>query len=332
MSESMEYRQVGNSGLTVSTVGLGCNNLGRAGTITEEQQGTDAVVAAAVDAGITLFDVADIYGKEPGLSEAMFGKALKTLGSSARDDVVIVSKFGMDMQGANGADYGVRGSRRYIMRAVEASLRRLGTDHIDLYFYHTPDHKTPVEETLSALNTLIEQGKIRYIGNSNHAGWQIAQAEYVARELGTHRFIAAENHYNLLDRRAELEVMPAARQFGLGVLPYFPLANGLLTGKYAEGKAPAGSRLSHSKPGLLESTNWTQLKEFSDFCADRGFTEVQVAFSWLAQQNPVASVIAGATTIEQVRANAQAASLQLSEADMARLDEIFPAPEKIALF
>lgn len=126
--------------------------------------------------------------------------------------------------------------------------------------------------------------------------------------------------------------MPAARQFGLGVLPYFPLANGLLTGKYAEGKAPAGSRLSHSKPGLLESTNWTQLKEFSDFCADRGFTEVQVAFSWLAQQDPVASVIAGATTIEQVRANAQAASLQLSEADMARLDEIFPAPEKIALF
>lgn len=332
MNQEMEYRQVGNSGLTVSTVGLGCNNLGRTGTFTENQKGTNDVVAAALEAGITLFDVADIYGKEPGLSEIMFGQALNSLGSAARDQVVLVSKFGMDMQGANGADYGARGSRRYIMRAVESSLKRLGTDHIDLYFYHTPDHITPVEETLSALDALIEQGKIRYIGNSNHSGWQIAQAEYVAKELGNHRFIAAENHYNLLDRRAELEVLPAARQFGLGVLPYFPLANGLLTGKYADGKVPHGSRLSHSKTELLESTNFDQLRDFSNFCADQGITEVQAAFSWLAQQQPVSSVIAGATTIEQVRANAQAVAVRFNENELERLNEIFPVPKKIALF
>lgn len=332
MNESMEYRQVGNSGLTVSTVGLGCNNLGRSGTITEEQKGVDNVISAAVDAGITLFDIADLYGKTPGLSETMFGQALKTLGSSVRDDVVVVSKFGMDMQGTNGADYGARGSRRYIMRAVEASLKRLGTDHIDLYFYHSPDKITPVEETLGALDTLIEQGKVRYIGNSNHSGWQIAEAQYVARELGTHRFIAAENHYNLLDRRAELEVMPAARQFEMGVFPYFPLSNGLLTGKYSKGKAPEGSRLSHTRRELLESTDWNQLQAFSDFCKEKGITEVQAAFSWLAQQKPVASVIAGATTIEQVRTNAEAASVRFDENELTRLNEIFPAPEKIAPF
>lgn len=328
----MQYRQLGNSGLTVSTVGLGCNNLGRAGTPTEDQSGVNTVIAEAIEAGINLFDVADIYGKEPGLSETMFGTALNSLGSAARDDVVLVSKFGMDMQGANGADYGARGSRRYIMRAVEASLKRLGTDHIDLYFYHTPDGVTPVDETLNALNTLIEQGKIRYIGHSNHAGWQIAQAEYVARELGTHRFIAAENHYNLLDRRAELEVLPAARAFNLGVLPYFPLANGLLTGKYANGKAPEGSRLSHSKKELLKNTDWNQLGQFSAFCKDKGITEVQAAFSWLAQQSPVASVIAGATTVEQVRVNAGAASVKFTDDELAQLDKIFPAPAKIALF
>lgn len=328
----MQYRQLGHSGLTVSTVGLGCNNLGRTKTATETQEGTNRVIAAAVDAGITLFDVADIYGSAPGVSETMFGKALKTLDSSVRDDIVLVTKFGMDMDGANGADYGVRGSRRYIMRAVEASLQRLGTDHIDLYFHHTPDTLTPVEETLSALNTLIEQGKVRYIGNSNHSGWQIAQAEYVARELGTHRYIAAENHYNLLDRRAELEVMPAAREFGMGVLPYFPLANGLLTGKYTRGNAPADGRLTQLKPLILEGANWEQLEAFSAFASERGLSEVQVAFAWLAAQNPVASVIAGATSEQQVLANAATASVELSADDLAALDEIFPAPEKIALF
>lgn len=327
---NIEYRQMGNSGLTVSTVGLGCNNLGRPQTATETQDQTNRVLTAAVEHGITLFDVADIYGSAPGVSETMFGRALKETGIN-RDDIVIVSKFGMDMNGTNGPDYGVRGSRRYIMRAIEASLTRLDTDYIDLYFHHTPDPATPIEETLAALSTLIDQGKVRYIGSSNHSGWQIAQAEYIGRDLGT-RYIAAENHYNLLDRRAELEVIPAARAFGLGLLPYFPLANGLLTGKYTRTQAPVDGRITRIKPELLDGANWDQLEAYSAFATERGLTEVQVAFSWLAQQEPVASVIAGATTPEQIAANAAAITTRFNDDDLAELNRIFPAPEKIAPF
>ena len=322
------YRRVGKSGLTVSTVGLGCNNLGRANTATESQDATDAVVHAAVDAGITLFDVADTYGREPGLSETMLGRAL----GNRRAGVVVATKFGMDMKGANGPDFGARGSRRYIIAAVEASLRRLGTDWIDLYQFHTPDPQTPIDETLSALDALVTSGKVRYIGHSNRAGWQIAQAEYVARELGTARFISTQNHYNLLDRRAELEVTPAAGEFGLGVLPYFPLANGLLTGKYSPGHAPAGSRLSHTRTHLVDDADWDQLGRFSAFAKERGLTEIEVAFSWLAAQPSVASVIAGATRPEQVRQNAVAADWIPTEADLQELDSIFPAAPKVALF
>ncbi|TDL34109.1 aldo/keto reductase [Arthrobacter nitrophenolicus] len=321
-------RRVGKSGLTVSTVGLGCNNLGRANTATESQDATNAVVSAALDAGITLFDVADTYGREPGLSETMLGKAL----GSRRADVVVATKFGMDMKGANGPDFGARGSRRYIIQAVEASLRRLGTDWIDLYQFHTPDPLTPIDETLSALDALVTTGKVRYIGHSNRAGWQIAQAEYVARELGCARFISTQNHYNLLDRRAELEVTPAAGEFGLGVLPYFPLANGLLTGKYSPGHAPEGSRLSHTRTHMVHDADWEQLGRFSRFAKERGLTEIDVAFSWLAAQPSVASVIAGATRPEQVRQNAAAADWIPSEADLQELDSIFPAAPKVALF
>jgi 1-deoxyxylulose-5-phosphate synthase len=322
------YRRVGKSGLTVSTVGLGCNNLGRANTPTESQEATDAVVNAAVDAGITLFDVADTYGREPGLSETMLGKAL----GARRADVVVATKFGMDMKGASGPDFGARGSRRYILQAVEASLRRLGTEWIDLYQFHTPDPLTPIDETLSALDTLVASGKVRYIGHSNRAGWQIAQAEYVARELGGARFISTQNHYNLLDRRAELEVTPAAEEFGLGVLPYFPLANGLLTGKYAPGHAPEGSRLSHTRKNMVHDADWDQLGRFSSFARERGLSEIQVAFSWLAAQPSVASVIAGATRPEQVQQNAEAADWIPSQEDLAELDSIFPAAPKVALF
>jgi len=286
------------------------------------------VVHAAVDAGITLFDVADTYGREPGLSETMLGKAL----GNRRADVVVATKFGMDMKGARGPDFGARGSRRYIMQAVEASLRRLGTDWIDLYQFHTPDPLTPIDETLSALDTLVRSGKVRYIGHSNRAGWQIAQAEYVARELGSARFISTQNHYNLLDRRAELEVTPAAEEFGLGVLPYFPLANGLLTGKYAPGHAPDGSRLSHTRTHLVHDADWDQLDSFSSFARERGLSEIQVAFSWLAAQPAVASVIAGATRPEQVRQNAESADWLPTEKDLAELDSIFPAAPKVALF
>lgn len=322
------YRRVGKSGLTVSTVGLGCNNLGRANTATESQEATDAVVSAAIDAGITLFDVADTYGREPGLSETMLGKAL----GNRRAGVVLATKFGMDMKGASGPDFGARGSRRYIIQAAEASLRRLGTEWIDLYQFHTPDPLTPIDETLSALDSLVTSGKVRYIGHSNRAGWQIAQAEYVARELGGARFISTQNHYNLLDRRAELEVTPAAEEFGLGVLPYFPLANGLLTGKYSPGHAPEGTRLSHTRTNMVHDADWDQLGRFSLFAKERGLTEIDVAFSWLAAQPSVASVIAGATKPEQVRQNAAAADWQPTSADLAELDGIFPATPKIAIF
>jgi aryl-alcohol dehydrogenase-like predicted oxidoreductase len=323
-----EYRRLGRSGLTVSVVGLGCNNLGRANTVTESQEGTDAVVHAALDAGVTLFDVADSYGREPGLSETMLGKAL----GSRRAEAVVATKFGLDMRGTNGKDYGARGSRSYIIRAAEASLRRLGTDWIDLYQFHTPDPLTPIEETLDALNDLVASGKVRYIGHSNRAGWQIAEAEYVARARGGARFISAQNHYNLLDRRAELEVTPAAEAYGIGVLPYFPLANGLLTGKYAPHQAPEGTRLSHTRTHLVDEADWEQLKEFSAFAAERGLTEVQVAFSWLAAQPSVSSVIAGATRPEQVRQNAEAVAWVPDKAELEELDRIFPRTPKVALF
>ena len=324
----MRHTRLGRSGLTVSVVGLGCNNLGRPGTATLEQAGTDAVVHAALDAGITFFDVADVYGAEPGLSGERLGRAL----GARRDEVVIGTKFGMDMGGVAGDDGGARGSRRYIVRAVEDSLRRLGTDWIDLYQFHTPDPATPIEETLRALDDLVRAGKVRYVGHSNRAGWQIAQAEYVARELGVERFVSAQNHYNLLDRRAELEVVPAEAEFGLGVLPYFPLANGLLTGKYSQGDAPEGSRLSHVRQHMVADADLEQLAAFGRFARERGITEVQAAIGWLAAQGPVSSVIAGATRAAQVVENAAAADWLATAEDLAELDALFPGPEKVALF
>ncbi|MSS84889.1 aldo/keto reductase [Actinomycetaceae bacterium WB03_NA08] len=324
----MELRNVGNSGLRVSKVGLGCNNLGRSGTRTEHYDGALDVVRAALDAGITLFDTADNYGKEPGLSETLLGKAL----GHDRDKVVVATKFGMDVAGANGPDFGARGSRKYIIQAVEASLRRLETDWIDLYQFHTPDPSTPIEETLSALDVLVKSGKVRYIGHSNRAGWQISQAAHIASDNNVVPFISAQNHYNLLDRRAELEVIPAARQYGLGVLPYFPLANGLLTGKYSSGVAPAGSRLTRTRQHLLKTTNMDQLRQFGDFARERNLTEIQVAFSWLAANPVIPSVIAGATSPDQVTENALAADWIPSAKDLTELDGIFPAPSPIALF
>lgn len=326
--QEMQYRQLGRSGLTVSAVGLGCNNLGRQGSLTQTQEGADAVVHAALEEGITLFDVADMYGSHPGQSEAMLARSL----GNERPNVVLATKFGLPAGEANGVDWGRRGSRKYIMQAVEASLRRLNTDYLDLYYFHTPDPGTPVEETLAALDDLVTAGKVLYLGHSNMAGWQIAQAEYVARMSGGQRFIASQNHYNLLDRRAELEVTPAAAAFGLGVIPYFPLANGMLTGKYSAGKAPEGSRLSYTRQHMVTDADRAQLHAFGRFADERGLSEVQVAFSWLAAQPTVSSVIAGATKPEQVRENARAASWQPTPQDLAELDAIFPAVPKVALF
>lgn len=321
-------RRVGRSGLVVSAIGMGCNNLGRPGTESETQEGTDRVVSAALESGITFFDVADTYGARPGLSEERLGSAL----GGRRDRAVIATKFGMDTKGANGPDSGARGSRRYIVSAVEASLRRLGTDWIDLYQFHTPDPDTPIDETLSALSDLVHAGKVRYVGHSNMSGWQIAEAEYVAREIGAERFISSQSHYNLLDRRAELEVLPASRELGLGVLPYFPLANGLLTGKYAGGTAPDGTRLSRTRQHLLEAADSPQLRSYAEFAAKRSVSQVTVAIGWLLSRSPVASVIAGATKVDQVRANAAAASWSPMAEDLAELDQLFPAPDPIALY
>lgn len=319
---------MGNSGLTVSVIGLGGNNFGRKGAATEGYEGTKAVVHAALDAGITLFDTADSYGMEPGLSEQFVGRAL----GKERENIVLATKFGMDVKGMHGRDFGARGSRRYIMNSVESSLKRLGTDYIDLYIYHTPDPLTPVEETLSALNDLVVSGKVRYIGHSNMSGWQIAHFDHVARQLGTERFISSQNNFNLLDRRAELEVLPASEQFGLGVLPYYPLSNGLLTGKYTDGVAPDGSRLDVTKPQLMETTDFEQLKRFRSYAHARDLTELDVAFSFLLASHPVTSVIAGATRPDQVKANAEAATWVPSQEDLDELDEIFPPAPKIALF
>ena len=298
----MTYRPLGSSGLMVSAVGLGCNNFGRPHTSTETQQGTDAVIGAAIDAGVTFFDTADIYGGERGLSEALMGEALQ----GRRDDIVLATKFGMDMQGVNGADWGARGSRRYIRIAVEASLRRLQTDWIDLYQLHQPDPITPIEETLAALDELITEGKVRYIGHSNLAGWQIADAHYIATLAGHPRFVSAQNEYSLIERGVEAEVLPAVREYGLGFLPYFPLFNGVFTGKFSGGARPAQSRIMHTRPEVLERVDWDAYARYEEFCASRGVTVLEATFGWLLAQPALASVIAGATSPEQIRQNAAA--------------------------
>ncbi|MEV4658229.1 aldo/keto reductase [Micromonospora sp. NPDC049301] len=313
----MTYRRLGDSGLVVSVVGIGCNNFGRK----LDLDGTRAVVDAALDAGITLFDTADIYGEPQGASEELLGQALK----GRRDDVVVATKFGMDMNGLNGPDFGARGSRRYIARAVEASLRRLGTDHIDLYQMHEPDPGTPIDETLAALDDLVRDGKVRYLGNSNFAGWQIADADWVASSNGRARFISAQNHYSLVERSVETEVIPACERFGLGMLPFFPLANGLLTGKYKRSEQPpAGSRLSGGGryAERLAAADWDTIEAIEAYAAERGLTMLQVAIGGLAAQPAVTSVIAGATTPEQVHANAAAGTWEPTDEDLAALRAI----------
>jgi aryl-alcohol dehydrogenase-like predicted oxidoreductase len=317
----LQLRRLGQSGLAVSVTGLGCNNLGRPRTAAETHEGSQALIDAALEAGITFFDVADSYGQPAGRSEELLGATL----GRRRDEVVVATKFGMDARGANGPDFGARGSRRYIRAAVEASLRRLNTDWIDLYQFHQPDPLTPIGETLAALDELVTAGKIRYIGHSNFAGWQLADAAWTARLSSRTPFISAQNEYSLLQRGAERELIPAAREFGVGILPYFPLANGLLTGKYTRQDAPAGSRLREQKPQLLDSAPWESLERLQDFADARGLTMLDIAFGWLLAQPEVASVIAGATIPAQVSANAKAANaFAPTPEELAEIDKIFP--------
>jgi aryl-alcohol dehydrogenase-like predicted oxidoreductase len=318
----ISYRPLGRSGLMVSTIGLGCNNFGRPKTQTATQQGTTSVINAAIDAGITLFDTADIYGGERGQSETLMGNALK----GKRDQIVLATKFGMDMQGANGPDWGARGSRRYIRLAVESSLKRLQTDWIDLYQYHEPDGITPIGETLDALDELIQEGKVRYIGHSNLAGWQIAEAEYLA-ELRQHpKFISAQNQYSLIVRGVEHEVLPAVNAYGLGFLPFFPLFQGVFTGKYKRSGGPADGRLSAIRPELLERVDWDAMDRYQKFCDERGITMLAATFGWFLAQPGVSSVIAGATKPEQATENAAAGNAWTPSAeDVATISGFFPA-------
>jgi aryl-alcohol dehydrogenase-like predicted oxidoreductase len=301
----IEYRNLGRSGLRVSTIGLGCNNFGRTGTASESQEGTNAVIDAAIDAGVTLFDTADIYGSERGLSETLMGNAL---GNGKREKIVLATKFGMDMAGTNGPDWGARGSRRYIRLAVEASLTRLQTDWIDLYQLHQPDPLTPIEETIATLDDLISEGKVRYIGHSNLAGWQIAEAEYLAA-LGNHpKFVSAQNEYSLLVRGVEAEVLPAVNAYGLGFLPFFPLYNGLFTGKFTREGGPADSRIMMIRSHLLDSAPWETIETYRAFCEARDIGMLDATFAWLLAQPGLTSVIAGATRPEQIVQNASAAT------------------------
>ena len=309
----MEMRHLGNSGLEVSVIGLGCNNFGR--RLDEKQTAT--VVSAAVDAGITLFDTADLYG-EDGSSETYLGKALK----GHRNQVVIATKFGGPM-GKLPMQKG--GSRQHIFQAVEDSLRRLNTDYIDLYQVHFPDLDTPLEETMRALDDLVTQGKVRYLGHSNFTGWMIAHAHHIAARDALTPFISAQNHYHLLNREVEPDVQPACTKFGLGILPYFPLASGLLTGKYRKGQVhPEGTRLSSGPMAerILTDINIDKAELLFEWAEARGHNLLELAFSWLAQQPAVSSVIAGATNIDQISANVNAANWVLTPEELKEIEKL----------
>ena len=310
----MSYRPLGDSGLMVSVVGIGCNAFSRR----VDQEGVAEILAAARDTGVTLLDTADAYGVTPGASEEMLGDALQ----GQREEFVVATKFG---GGRFAEAEGGRGSRRRIVAAVEASLRRLRTDHIDLYQLHVPDGVTPIEETLAALTDLVRAGKVGYLGCSNFAGWQIADADWTARTAGLERFVSAQNGYSLLDREVEDEVVPACEAFGLGMLPYFPLAYGLLTGKYRRGEQPperSRAALDPERSQWLRDADWDRIETLATYGEKRDLTLLEVAIGGLAAQPTVASVISGATSGEQVRRNAAALRWQPGEADLSELDEL----------
>ncbi len=314
----MEFRTLGDSGLKVSLAGLGCNNFG----MTIDYAESEKVIRAAVDAGITLFDTADCYGA--GASETFLGRALGV----DRQNVVIASKFGIPM---GTGPYMSGGSRRYAIQACEASLSRLGTDYLDVFFLHIPDAETPLSETIDALKTLIDQGKVRYAGLSNHAGWQLADGAWEAESAGCSGLVAAQNEWSLLSRGVEAEVVPACERFGLGLLPYFPLASGALTGKYKRGQTfdedsrygrKEGGEMFHSMYGhFVSDENLDRAERLGAVAKEAGLTLVELALSWLASQPVVSSVIAGATRPEQIQANAK-----LTRSDLA--DDVFAAVEK----
>jgi aryl-alcohol dehydrogenase-like predicted oxidoreductase len=317
----VEHRTLGRSGLLVSVVGLGCNNFG--GRI--DFDATRRVVHKALDLGITFFDEADTYGDPRGSSESWLGRIL----GERRKDIVLATKFARPMD-SSGRTQGA--SRRYIIAAVEASLMRLNTDWIDLYQQHQPDPLTPAEETMRALDDLVRQGKVRYIGCSTLPAWQVVEAQWTARHLGLHRFVSCQEEYNLLARDLDRDMMPMLEACSLGLIPFRPLADGLLTGKYRRGATPpAGTRLgtmARAARRNLTDDNWAAVERLEGFAVERGHTLLELALSWLVRRPAVASVIAGATSPEQVEQNVRAAGWELTHQDMQEIDRLtLPSPQ-----
>jgi aryl-alcohol dehydrogenase-like predicted oxidoreductase len=312
---TIEHRNLGPSDLVVSTVGLGCNNFGRKGSVTETLEGTVAVVNEALELGVTLLDTADIYGGHAGQSEEFMGIALE----GRRDAVVLATKFGhQDFDMGIDATPG-KGSRAYIRMALEGSLRRLRTDRIDLYQMHTPDPVTPIEETIAALDELVAEGTILHYGHSNFSGEQIV----AAAEAGG-RFVSAQNEYSLIARDAEKDVLPAVVKYGLGFLPYFPLANGLLTGKFSRTERPADTRIMRQRQYIVDNAPWDAIEAYERFCIERGVTMLEATFGWLLAQPGLASVIAGATKPEQLAQNAAASTAwKPTDGEIAEISRLF---------
>ena len=317
----MRYKQLGVSGLTVSVLGLGCNNF----SARVDQAGATAIVDACFERGVTFFDTSDYYGE----SEVYLGIALQ----GRRDEAVIATKFGIDRQGRIAPAWEARGSRRFIRRAVEASLRRLQTDYIDLYQQHVPDPLTPLEETVAALDELVREGKVRYVGCSNLPAWRVADAQWIARSGGFARFVSSQSRYNLLERGIEAELIPTCLHFGMGLIAYFPLANGLLTGKYRRGESPpVGARLTDmavpwrvgppKTEDQLSDDNFARIEAIEAFARSREATLLDVALGGLVRQPGVATVIAGASRPEQLHANAAAAGWEPTADDLAELDQL----------
>jgi len=310
----MEIRNLGSSGLRVSAVGLGCNNFGQRTDLETSRK----VIHKAIGLGVTLFDTADIYA-DMGGSEKVLGEVL----GDRRKDIVLATKFSKPMS-TDGTKQGA--SRRYIMSAVEASLKRLKTDYIDLYQQHDYDPLTPIDETLRALDDLIRQGKVRYIGNSNFPAWRIAEAEHVARAMNLNHFVSCQDEYSLVVRDIEKDLLPCAQEYQLGLLPFFPLASGLLTGKYERGQAAPDDTRFNKIPRLRDRyvtpRNEEIVEKLQAFAQARGHSMLELAFSWLAMRPQVSSVIAGATRVEQVEQNVKAIAWKLGTEEMAEIDKI----------
>jgi aryl-alcohol dehydrogenase-like predicted oxidoreductase len=310
----MEYRNLGNSGLIVSALGLGTNNVGRQ----VDMAGTQAIVDKCLEYGMTFFDTADVYGAERGKSEEFIGRALKP----HRRDVVIATKG----SGAMGeGPYWSGASRRYLINAIDASLRRLDTDYIDLYQIHFPDPKTPIEETVRALDDMVRAGKIRYYGFCNYSGLEIAEGVAAAEREHLTKPVSAQNRYNMVERDIEKDVVPASLEHGLGVLPFYPLLAGLLTGKYTRDHTPEGTRLTsgiHFYAGILENADYDLIDRYTDFATERGHTLLELAIGWLASQPAVGCVMTGATRVDQIEQNLQSCEWRLTPDELAQVDAL----------